>query len=74
MTPWSAWWASLCGICLTEFLSCAMPAPQKGFHSVGAYSINVVEDKTSNTQRPSFIELRAEGSVFFFFLYEYAAK
>lgn len=64
MTPWGVWWASLCGICLAEFLSCAMPAAQKGFHRVGTSSINVVEDKTSNTQRPSIIELRA---VFFFF-------
>lgn len=51
---------SLPDIYLTRFMSCAMPTPQRGFHSVGNYNINVVVgDKASKCTAASMTELRA---------------
>ena len=50
---------SLRGAYLTGLMSCAMPGPQRGCHSVGSYTIGVVGDKTSNREQPSITELRA---------------
>lgn len=52
---------NLHGIYLTGFTSCAMPALQRGFHSVGNHDTNVVVgDKTS--RHTAACHYRAEGS------------